>query len=427
MVTRGTSVTLGVVAVGLLLSGCSAASTGAWAPRLSLVTGTDNPTSQATISAQIASPAQLDQPIVITASQGRLADVTVTGPKGALKGTLSPDATTWTADTGDLAYGAQYAVSATAVDSRGASTTSSSSFRTIRPKHLVHASVSPSNGSTVGVGTPITVNFDAPVKDRAAVENAMIVRTPTALTGAWAWKSDTQAIFRPQEYWPGHIPVQVDINLLGVTTGKGAYGAGDETTSFTTGPAMIIKVDAATDHAHVYRDGELIRTIPVTTGKPGFETRSGTLIITTKETQRIMDAATGGTDKTDPEYYRLMVRYAMRITNSGEFLHAAPWSVGSQGRANVSHGCVGMSTENAQWLFDNASLGDVVEITGTSVPQNLGNGVTVWTETWDQWLAQSSNGAVQTVADPSLAPEQAPGPTASQSASPTASPSAVAG
>lgn len=400
----------------MLLAACSGSTTDAWTPSLTLVTGDQGTDSRAAISADIASPASLDQPIVITASQGRLADVTVTGPKGSLAGELSPDASTWTAAPGDLAYGTQYEISARAVDSRGASTTTTSTFRTIKPRKVFSASISPSGGATVGVGTPITVNFDAAIKDRAAVEKAIVIRTPTALPGAWVWKSDTQAVFRPQDYWPGYTPVQVDLNLMGVTTGKGVYGASNETASFTTGPSMVTKVNAINHHAQVYRDGQLIRTIPVTTGKDGFETRSGTLIITTKESQRIMDAATGGTGKNDPEYYRLLVRYAMRITSSGEFLHAAPWSVGSQGRANVSHGCVGMSTADAQWLFDNSSLGDVVEITGTSVPQNLGNGVTVWSESWDEWVAQSTGGATSTVADPQLT-----------TASPSASPSAIDG
>ena len=158
---------------------------------------------------------------------------------------------------------------------------------------------------------------------------------------------------------------------------------------------------------------------------PGFETRSGIVVITTKELSRVMDAATGGTDKNDPEYYRILVRHAMRITSSGAFLHGAPWSVSSQGRATVSHGCIGMSSAHAQWLFDQSSLGDVVEITGTNVPQNLGNGVTVWTEAWSQWLANSATGAHWTIADPELATSTT-GDLPTGSAAPSASSSATA-
>ena len=187
-------------------------------------------------------------------------------------------------------------------------------------------------------------------------------------------------------------------NFQGLESSKDVYGKGGLESSFNIGPSMVTKVDAATHEAQVLRDGAVIRTIPITTGKLGFETRSGTKVIVSKERTRIMDAATGGTDRSDPEYYRLTVEYAMRVTYSGEFVHAAPWSVGSQGRANVSHGCIGMSTSNAQWLYDQTLVGDVVEVTGTSNAQDLGNGITVWNESWPQWLARSATGSVSTVA-----------------------------
>jgi hypothetical protein len=191
--------------------------------------------------------------------------------------------------------------------------------------------------------------------------------------------------------------VTVDLNLKGVQSDKGVFGKENRSTTFHTGPQLIVRVDAIKHAARVYIDGKKVRTIPITTGKAGFETRSGTVLIVSKERTRIMDAATGGTSKNDPEYYRLEVEYAMRITYSGEFLHAAPWSVGSQGFANVSHGCVGMSTANAAWLYSQVIPGDPVEITGTPIPQNLGNGITVWTEPWDKWLEGSKIGAVRTV------------------------------
>ncbi len=414
-------------AVVALVSGCSAVQ--GLAPTLDLTTATKPTTSSATINAEITQPVQLGQPLQITADGGRLAEVSITGPKGEVAGELSADGRTWVAQTTGLKYATEYQVHARAVDTRGVPVETTSSFRTIDPHALFTGHVTPENGAVVGVGTPITVTFDQSIKDRAAVENALVVRTPISLEGAWSWKSSTTVVFRPAKYWPSNTPVQVDLNLMGVRAKRGVFGESNLSTSFTTGVSMVTKVDAMKHTATVFRDGQRIRTIPITTGKPGFETRSGILVITTKEPTRIMDAATGGTDTNDPEYYRLEVRHAMRITSSGEFLHAAPWSVGSQGRANVSHGCVGMSTANAQWLFDLSSLGDVVEITGTGVPQNLGNGITVWTESWSQWLAHSATGPVWTTADSSLAgssttPE--PSDSASASAEPSASPSASA-
>lgn len=176
----------------------------------------------------------------------------------------------------------------------------------------------------------------------------------------------------------------------------GTYGAVDTQSVVKFGPAMVTRVNAQSYQATVYRNGVKLRVIPDTTGKAGFETRSGIKVILSKERTRTMDAATGGTDKKDPKYYRILVEYAMRVTYSGEFLHAAPWSVGSQGQANVSHGCIGVSTENAQWLYDQTTAGDLVEVVGTSVEQDLGNGLTIWNRSLDQWVTESSAGAVTT-------------------------------
>ena len=363
--------------------------------------------SKASISALPAGEKRVDpaQRIVVTATDGQLADVTVVGPKGPMKGELSADGTIWTAKKSTLAFGTTYSVQATAIDPRGVPTTHSDTFRTVEPKDFFSGTVSPREGATVGVGMPIIVTFDHDIKNKAEVESALVVRTPTPILGAWSWSSDNTVSFRPKKYWPGSIDVTVDMNLKGLEGAKGIYGESNKSSTFTIGTSRIIKVDAQSHQARVVVDGERVRTIPITTGKDGFETRSGVKLIVSKERTRIMDAATGGTDPNDPEYYRLEVEYAMRITYSGEFLHAAPWSVGSQGYANVSHGCVGMSTANAQWLYDQANVGDVVEVTGTDNPQNLGNGITVWTQSWDEWLAGSQNGAVMTVAPAPATPD----------------------
>ena len=382
--------------------------------------------SRATISALPEGEKRVDpaQRIVVTATDGQLADVTVLGPKGKVKGQISADGTIWTAKKPSLDFGATYTVEATAVDPRGVPTTHTDQFRTVAPKDFFAGTVSPRQDATVGVGMPIIVTFDHDIKNKAEIEQALVVRTPTPIAGAWSWTSDSVVQFRPKKYWPGNIDVTVDLNLKGLEGSKGIYGESNRSTSFRIGSSLIIKVDAGAHQARVIQDGERVRTIPITTGKSGFETRSGTKLIVSKERTRIMDAATGGTDPSDPEYYRLEVEYAMRITYSGEFLHAAPWSVGSQGYANVSHGCVGMSTSNAQWLYDQATVGDVVEVTGTSNPQNLGNGITVWSETWDEWLAGSKVGRVMTVA-PEAPVEQTPAPAASPL--PVPAPSTTAG
>ena len=402
MVFPARTMVVGLGAVALAVSACAPAATSV---EFRTVAPSDD--SRATVIAQPSGAKRVDpaQKIVVTANGGQLADVTVMGPKGPMKGKISDDGTVWTAKKNNLDFGATYTVSATAVDSRGVPTTQTDQFRTVEPKDFFNGSVQPGEGTTVGVGMPITVVFDHEVKNKEEVERALVVRTPTPLVGAWSWNSGSEVQFRPKKYWPGNIDVTVDLNLKGVQGDKGVYGDQNTSTTFRVGTSMVIKVDADAHQAKVVRDGEKVRTIPVTTGKDGFETRSGTKLIVSKERTRIMDAATGGTDPNDPEYYRLEVEYAMRITYSGEFLHAAPWSVGSQGYANVSHGCVGMSTDNAAWLYGLAKVGDVVEVTGTSNEQNLGNGITVWSETWDEWLEGSKNGPVETVGPEAIAPE----------------------
>jgi lipoprotein-anchoring transpeptidase ErfK/SrfK len=140
----------------------------------------------------------------------------------------------------------------------------------------------------------------------------------------------------------------------------------------------------------VRRNGKVLRVVPVTTGKEGFATRNGVKVIISRESSRQMDAETTGLKKTDPEYYNVKVKYAMRVTWSGEFLHAAPWSVGSQGRANVSHGCTGMSTENAKWLFERSKMGDVVKFVGSKRPLESYNGYTMWNMGLASWARQSA-------------------------------------
>lgn len=400
------------LALGMALLSLAAVAISACAPAASLEFNTVQPSEQsrATIAAQPTGAKRIDpsQRIIVTASDGQLADVVVTGPQGRLlKGDLSADGTVWTAKRPTLAFGTTYTVEATAIDPRGVPTTHTDEFKTLEPKDFFTGRVSPGEGTTVGVGMPITVSFDREIKNKEDVERALVVYTPTPLEGAWSWNSPTSVEFRPKDYWPGNIDVTVGLNLKGVQGAKGVYGGGNKETTFHIGPSMITKINAQTYQAKVFRDGEKVRTIPVTTGKLGFETRSGIKVIVSKERTRVMDAATGGTEESDPEYYRIEVEYAMRVTYSGEFVHAAPWSVGSQGYANVSHGCMGMSTSNAQWLYDLTTVGDIVEVTGTNNPQNLGNGITVWNETWDEWLAKSKIGTVMTVVPRVTAPDPA--------------------
>lgn len=345
-------------------------------------------------------------PVVVEARNGLLKDVQVTGPEGLVPGSVDESGTVWTSQVNSLDYGASYTISAQAFDARGNLASDVSQFSTLEPEKFFTAYAEPADGEVVGVGVPITVNFNKKVKNKADVEQAMVVRTPEPLVGAWAWKDDKTAEFRPKDLWPGDMDVAVDLNFEGVQARDGVFGKKDSSQTFRLRPSMVSIVDADTYTMDVYQAGELVKTIPVTTGKQGWETRSGTKVLLTKERVRLMDAATGGISEDDPEYWRVEAPYAMRLTYSGEFVHGAPWSVASQGNANVSHGCVGMSESNAAWWWNENNIGDVVIVENTGRPQsNDGNGLTIWNDTWPQWLERSEGGAVFT--EP-LEPEPAP-------------------
>ncbi len=377
---------LGVAAVAL--SGCSALS-------LDVRAGTDEQASTAKITVS-PSPAKAivpSAPLVVSVQAGRLTDVVVQGPAGPVAGSLSVDGRTWTSQDGVLDYGAKYSVSAKAVDRTGLPTQVKQVLKTVAPSTFLGVTVSPGEGAVVGVGMPIKVDLDRKLSNDAAKtafeKHAVVTVNGQPVEGGWRWLTDQVVQYRPATYWPGHATIAVSTNLKGVKLMSGLWGR-DATVTFATGAAMISYVDMSTDQMKVTRDGKTVKVIPITTGKPGFETRSGVKVIMNKERTRIMDAATGGTDKTDPEYYRLEVEYAMRLTYSGEFLHAAPWSVSHQGHSNVSHGCTGMSTSNAAWLYANSSIGDVVVYSAGHRMMEQSNGIGVWNVSWSRWQQYSA-------------------------------------
>jgi hypothetical protein len=132
-----------------------------------------------------------------------------------------------------------------------------------------------------------------------------------------------------------------------------------------------------------------VRTIPVTLGKPGFDTRNGIKVVLAQQAVVRMDSSTVGIAPGSPNAYDLIVHWATRLTWSGEFVHAAPWSQGSQGKANVSHGCTGMSDADAHWFFDHTRRGEVVNSKGPMMAP-FGNGFGDWNLSWDQWRKGSA-------------------------------------
>ena len=399
----------------LALAGVLVLSVSACAPALNVSTAPAPAESTAKIDLSVTetSNVPVGQPVMVTAQGGRLTDVKVSGPKGELKGTLSPDGATWEMANTSLAYGATYTVNAAAVDSRGLPTTTTTSFTTLEPEKFFSArAYNPgyewatvnTESAKLGVGMPIIVEFNKPVKNKAEVEQALVVKTPTSIEGAWAWINNKTVEFRPREYWPGNIDVTVDMNLKGVEASPGIFGEKDTSKTFQYGDAMVSIADANTHQIKVFKNGKKIGSIPFTSGKPGWETRSGIKVFTTKERTRIMDAASNGEARNSPDYYRLEVEYALRMTNTGEFVHAAPWSTYAQGSSDVSHGCIGISTENAAWFWNKSKIGDVIVVKNTGREQNIGNGITLWNIPWNKWLKDSATGAIMTTATTSTTP-----------------------
>lgn len=300
--------------------------------------------------------------------------------------------TTWAASA-RLEPATSYTLTATAVGDDGEKVDLTRSFTSVAvaEDNEIFPSVAPLAGETVGVGMPVVVLFDHPVTDRASFETHMVVASTPEQTGSWYWLSDSEAHWRPQEYWQAGTSVQVQLDLNSVPGGDGRYGQESRVIDFQVGSANIFTVDIAGHTMSVERDGQAAGTYPVTTGDSSHQTRGGTKIIMEKHESIDMDAATTGVDSSDPNYYRVEgVRWAMRLTYSGEFIHAAPWSVSQQGRANVSHGCVGMSTENAGAVFSSALRGDVVNFVNGSRALEPGNGWTDWNVPWDEYQQGSA-------------------------------------
>ncbi len=351
--------------------------------------------SEAVISTNVADGATgvaVDKVVRVRAEQGSLSSVVVRSASGKVAGRVSEDGERWIAQ--DLLEpGERYRVRAVAQNADGKQVESRSSFTTqdLTLDQQTYPSVAPLDGETVGIGMPVVVSFDLPVTDKAAFEKKMTVTSTPAQPGSWRWVSDTEAHWRPTAYWQSGTKADVAVDVNSVAAGGGIYGQENRDISFSVGKAHIYKVDARTHQMKVLEDGKLLRTLPITTGKAGFTTRSGVKVIMEKFEQRRMNSETVGIPQGSAEAYDIDdVKWAMRLTSSGEFIHAAPWSVGSQGQANVSHGCTGMSTEDAGWLYSISQRGDVVEYVGTDRPMEPDNGYGDWNIPWPSYAEGSA-------------------------------------
>lgn len=406
MSTLAVRATTGAAALALtttLLGACEADSSDPGGGPLDQGSGPSSSASQgraqaATIRSNVKRGARdvpVDTLLRITAQHGRLSTVTVTGSGdvGAVQGAITGDGGIWKTED-RLEPGTTYAVVARVRGEDGGVVTRHSRFSTqdLSLDQQTYPSVAPLAGETVGVGMPIIVTFDVPVTDRASFEKHLEVTSTPEQTGGWYWLSDQEVHYRPKKYWEAGTEVSVDVDVNGVPAGNGIFGQESRRVDFTIGDANVYKVDMDRFRMRVLSNDKLMRTLPVTTGEePKFTTRSGIKIIMEKYDAKPMNSETVGIPADSADGYDIdNVQWAMRVTSSGEFIHAAPWSVGSQGSANVSHGCTGMSPADAEWLYRMSVRGDVVEYVGTDRPIEPGNGWSDWNLTWAEYQEGSA-------------------------------------
>ncbi|WP_344235449.1 L,D-transpeptidase [Actinocorallia libanotica] len=334
--------------------------------------------------------AKPEQGITVQATLGELTTVKVQLGGKDVPGTLSADKKLWKS-AGNLKPNASYAVEAVA-ENDGQTSTTTSSFKTLKPAASfgLEANI-PWTGQTVGVGMPIVLHFDQPVKDKKAVESALTVESEKPNTGAWYWYTDKQVIFRAKKYWEAYQDIKVTGRFAGVKAAKGVYGMKDFTIKFKVGSSNISTINTRTHRMVVKVDGKKKYDVGISAGKATerkYTTTSGTHVTMEKENPAIMISP--GIEKGEPGYYREVVPHAVRISYSGEYVHSAPWSVGSQGRANVSHGCVNAPPAFAQWYYNQSKWGDIVDVTGTDRELEFDNGYGYWQKPWKDWVTGSA-------------------------------------
>lgn len=329
---------------------------------------------------------QVDAPVTLAVTDGRLVSATLTSRDGRTVRGVQKRAR-WTS-TGRLVPRTTYVLDAMAVAPDGAQAVLHDTVRTGKPPKILRATVSP-NGRTVGVGRPLVVTFNYPVRRKAAVQAALQVRTSRDIGPAsWSWTSSRTVQYRPKRFWPARTRVSVAADLRKVRAAPGVWGMKDSDAGFRIGRKFVMRVSDAKHRLVVRKDGVRIRTFGVSLGKPGFTTRSGTKVIMDTHESYRMNSLTVGI--TGTEAYDLDVPYAMRITSSGEFLHGAPWNP-YVGTSNRSHGCTNLTLSDARWVFNHVREGDPIVTKGTGRPTESWNGLGgVWNLPWKTWVARSA-------------------------------------
>ncbi|MFH8757137.1 L,D-transpeptidase [Streptomyces atroolivaceus] len=349
-----------------------------------------------------ATNASINNAAMVTVAKGKLTEVTMTTADGeAVEGTLAADGSSWK-PSGQLERSTTYKISATASDSKDRAAHANSSFTTVSPENSFIGNFTPEDGSTVGVGMPVSINFNKEITNKKAVQDGIKVTSSSGQEVVGHWFNSKRLDLRPDDYWQGGSTVTLKLALDGVEGADGVVGVQQKTVTFKVGRNQVSTVDAKAHTMTVTRDGKTIKTIPISAGSSENPTYNGQMVISEKFKETRMDGSTVGFTDDDGkgEYDIKDVPHAMRLSTSGTFIHGNYWGAKSIfGSANTSHGCVGLSdTKGANdkgtagaWFYDNSMIGDVVIVKNspdkTIAPDNGLNG---WNMSWSEWTAGSA-------------------------------------
>ncbi|MCX5090858.1 Ig-like domain-containing protein [Streptomyces sp. NBC_00365] len=356
-------------------------------------------TAKITISAKDGSTDASINATGVKVSDGKLTDVkmTVSGSGTAVPGAITADGTGWK-PTAQLERGTKYQISATAKDASGRTAAANSIFTTVSSSNSFIGTYTPDNGTTVGVGMPVSFNFDKVISNQKAVQSHITVTSSSGQQVAGHWFGAQRLDFRPEEYWKAGSKVTMKIDLDGVEGANGVFGVQKKTVTFTIGRSQVSTVDVGTQTMTVVRDGKTFKTVPISAGSPEHTTYNGQMVISEKFVQTRMNGSTVGYGG---EYDIPDVPHAMRLTSSGTFIHGNYWyNRGNPpfGQQGTSHGCVGLADvqgaqgdTSAKWFYDNSLVGDVVVVKNSpdkSVSPD--NGLNGWNMSWSAWTAGST-------------------------------------
>ncbi|MGW5722083.1 L,D-transpeptidase [Amycolatopsis sp. NPDC003865] len=389
MTSSGVRLLVAAGVIGLTVAGCSSSPSSEPPSAPTASSRSQVPVKAAALTltpAKDAKDVAPGEPVSVTVADGKVGSVTLTGADGkVVAGKARPDGSGW--DSAEpLGYNKTYKLTATATGTDGKPVTQESSFSTVKPARQLGVSVNLEEGETVGVGLPLIFTFSGNVADKAAAEKALKVTAEPATEGAFRWSGDKQVTWRPKDYWKSGTKIKVDAAVYGKALGKGSYGREDKTISAAVGDKLVAVADGQTHQMTVTINDKEVKTMPTSMGKPGHNTPAGTYTVMSEHTGYTMNSATYGVPEDAPGGYSTFVQYAVRLSYSGIFYHSAPWSVRQQGRSNVSHGCLNLSTENTKWLMDTSKKGDVVTVQNSGGPKlEPTDGWSVWQLSWDEW------------------------------------------